>query len=230
MAHTLLQQVWSITSTANRPTVFIQNVLGLTGTQEGLQHYYIYLLNNNGKIGLYGRDSSTTANGAIMLCIKDKIGNNHSAVIVNLSVDINGNILYHISTNETVKFFKYVLDDETKTESFTYILAQDINDEWVIFSGDKMYSDYGETGIYNNFYNGAHSEIVDGGNMFMISEAYRFDTGVKFKELYFVLSAKSYSDTNCIIEYKGKKYRLVSVSNVKDETGRYPAFAFPVSD
>lgn len=137
-----------------------------------------------------------------------------------------GSIFYHISEGETVKYFKYVCKEE---KSYTYILAQDANGEWVVFNGDKMYSDYGATGIYSNPQIG-RAEIVDSGNQFIFAQACRLDTGAAFKELYFVLSAKSYTDTNCIVQHGDKFYRLVSASNVKDETGRYPAFAFPVSD
>lgn len=119
--------------------------------------------------------------------------------------------------------------DEDAENSYTYVLAEDINGDWVIFNSDKMYSDYGVTGIYNNPQIG-RPDIVDSGNQFLISKACRIDTGAEFKELFFVLSARSYTDANCIANFDGNLYRLVSVSNTKDEAGRYPAFAFPVSN
>ena len=142
---------------------------------------------------------------------------------------MNGTILYHISTDETVKYFKYAPSSANAVDSFTYVLAQDENGEWVVFNGDKMYTEYGTTGIYSNPQS-ERSEIVDSNNLFLFSKARRFDTGAEFKELYFVLSAKSYTDTNCIVDCGGILYRIVSTGNSKDETGRYPAFAFPVSD
>lgn len=225
MAHSLLEKEWIFTQNRSYDVNdFLTQAMGLNVSNYSV--YFNYRPNESG-VGFFAVvKSGGVGGGETALSLTDKNNAEYNKLI---NSTIAGSAFYHISMGETVKYFKHVSNGNLDS-SYTYLLAQDITGEWVVFNGDKMYSNYGTTGIYNNFHNGAHFKIVDGGNMFMISEAYRFDTGVKFKELYFVLSAKSYSDTNCIIEYKGKKYRLVSVSNVKDEAGRYPAFAFPVSD
>lgn len=230
MAHTLLEQEWEVKSgttsvvNATAPFNFIINILGLT-TESSTTGDRPYPINSGGDVAFICNSNvgSSTYNA---LCLCDKAGKVYNIITTNKRL---GSIFYHISTAETVKYFKYVQSDESAENSYTYILAEDVNGDWVVFNGDKMYSDYGATGIYNNPQIG-RPELVDIDNQFMVSKAHRFDTGTEFKELYFVSSAKSYSDTNCIVNFGGKTYRLVSVSNEKDETGRYPAFAFPVSD
>lgn len=232
MVHTLLEQQWNVDDFLTFPAYFLEQKFGLVTESTG--NYRLYPLNGSGGVGLYGLrlDKSLSGSSLPIIVIKDKNGTSHGGVTGSPASQSGwkGSIFYHVSSGETVKYFKYVLDDELKENSFTCILAEDTNGDWVIINGDKMYSNYGAIGIYNNFYDGTHSGIVDSDNQFIISKACRLDTGAEFKELYFVLSARSYTDTNCIVDFKGKTYRLVSVSNVKDETGRYPAFAFPVSD
>ena len=220
----LLEQEWVVSGNSKMPSHFLEQKFGLSTPTASNAVNKHYPLNGDSGVGFYGKKANTsTSNSDLILLIEDKRTNRYNGVTGNNFV---GSIFYHISKNKSVKYFKYVNSAEN---SYTYILAEDVKGEWVVFNGDKMYSDYGETGIYNNPQTG-RSELVNGGNQFLISKACRLDTGEEFKELYFVQSARSYTDTNCIVDYGGKTYRLVSVSNVKDETGRYPAFAFPVSD
>lgn len=214
MAHTLLEQAYVINSWSDCNT-FLKMIFNRPTTNNEFK------INPNIKSGMYFFTNSP--NPQFYFCVKN------SNTKINSLTNTGGTVFYHISEGESVKYFKYVQSSDTAENSYTYILAQDVNGEWVVFNGDKMYSDYGATGIYSNPQIG-RPEIVDSGNQFVISKACRLDTGTKFNELHFVLSAKSYTDTNCIVDHGGKKYRLVSVSNVKDVTGRYPAFAFPVSD
>lgn len=227
MAHTLLGQEENISQTRSYDVKeFLEQTMGLTPTVSSVHHHYY--LNGTDGIGFYAiAKNGGVGGGETALALTDRHGAEYNRLI---NTTIAGTMFYHISSGEAAKYFKHVSNNAAVDDSYTYLWAQDINGEWVVFNGDKMYSNYGTTGVYNNFHNGTHPEIVDSGNQFMISEAYRPDTGTKFKELFFVMSARSYSDTNCIVEHKGKTYRLVSVSNTKDETGRYPAFAFPVSD
>lgn len=214
MAHTLLEQTYVIGTWGdcntflkmifNRPEA--NNQFEINPNITSGMHFSVS--NYNPQFSFYAKNSNTN---------------------INPLTNPRGTIFYHISEGESVKYFKHVLSSDTPENSYTYILAQDANGELVVFNGDKMYSDYGATGIYSNPQIG-RAEIVDSGNQFLISKARRLDTGAELKELHFVLSAKSYTDTNCIVDHGGKKYRLVSASNVKDVTGRYPAFAFPVND
>ena len=223
--HTLLEQEYKVTGVLTNPMLFLRDIFGFTKITAS--SYQTCSINNNGSISFYGRAATTTLGYDTKIFeFRDKNGNSYNLITKD---DYIGSIFYHISEVESVKYFKYVSSADSGENSYTYILAEDANGEWVVLNGDKMYSDYGRTGIYNNPQTG-RPELVDGGNQFLISKACRLDTGAEFKELYFVQSARSYTDTNCIVDYGGKTYRLVSVSNVKDGTGRYPAFAFPVSD
>lgn len=230
MSHTLLENEWIVKTTGSStvisntaPKEFLKNIFGIT-TEDRTNADNLYPINNNGHVGFICHQTSSNYNTAIAMC--DKLNNKSNNITHEKKA---GTIFYQISSGETVKYFKYVQSDESAENSYTYIIAEDANGEWVLFNNDKMFSEYGITGIYTNPQFGTEF-VVDGNNQFMIAEAYRFDTGVKFKELFFVLSATAYTDTNCIIQRGDKTYRLVSVSNVKDESGRYPAFAFPVSN
>ena len=222
MTHTLLEQTEIIAPSTHGMLYFLRDNLGMTvnGTT-------VIINSATGIHFIASSATNTTGVDGLVLYAKDM-----TRQVALSARETEGDVFYHISKNETTKYFK--MNPHSDFTSYdvpnTFILAQDINNEWVVFYNEKMYTDYGATGIYANPQDGSHSNILSDGNLFMISEAYRYDTGVKFKDLFFVLSATSYSDRNCIIEKDGVKYRLVSVSNHTDAQGRYPSFAFPVSD
>lgn len=204
--------------------ILFNDILGLS---YDATNKFSCFLNNSSGIALYG---GVAGNSTQNFSIRDK---NNNSVISSFDPGTSSFCYYHIGTNSTVKYFRICINSPSsgsfmKTQSV--VLAQDINNEWVIFAGDKMYSNFGVTGAYNNFFSGTYSSIVDDSNTYLAAKMVRLDTGVPFKDLYAVFSARDYSDTNYLVAFDGKPYRLVSMSNNATDASRYPSFAFPVND
>lgn len=196
-------------------------------SQASLSNYY--KINIRGGVSLIISYNSSTKIG---ISPETKDGKYYNNFINNLA---SGRLYTHNSSNKYVRYCKITsnaqnADDINEPNACAMILAQDENDEWVVFQNNRLVTQYGDTGVFTNTFNGEIETIVDENNQFIITPTYRVDTGARLKELYTVLSARSYVDHNCIIQKGDKFYRLVSLAANADETKRYPAFAFPVSD
>ena len=205
-----------------------ENALGLIPYKPSSDNTYYKLNGSNSSAGT-GFVIEDKRSDSKYAYLSSKKNNEQISIYRDNSVHYTYPFVYQISENGAVKYFKQQ-SGSTATPGFTCILAQDANGEWVIFNADKMYSDHGTTGIYSNFFDGSKAEIISDDNVFMAVRAARLDTGVQFKELFFVLSAKNYSDNNCLVAFGGKPYRLVSASGSSNNANRFPSFAFPVSE
>lgn len=198
---------------------FIENVLGITNKEEAsiIDSYNVipYWLDKDKTCGIavVYTTLSSSYTGVRIVPISPKNKFSHESLPSNYGKEEN--IYYQTSKSGSVIYLR------TAINSYRMIFAKDESDCWSGFFDDVMYYKDGEIDITNG-------TPTNSSTFFSAVKMPSIVYEKMFKELYKVLGATVFAESNTIVNFNGQLYKVVSV--IKGTSKIYPCFAFPIAD
>ncbi len=200
---------------------FLKNVLGLTVEEEYTAYSgttgNIHWLDSKKTVGFAAVQvsGSYAGNGIIPYCAGRVIKKTSSTsytdgVLSAFNAEIK--IYYQMSKNGNTIYFRIGTEKLCKM-----VASKDASGDWCIFQADVMYHKNGSVDV-------TCGAVVSNNSLFTAVKmpAIVVDTG--FVELYKMISATSFLESNTYVSFGGKPYKVVSTGG----SSTLPCFAFPV--
>lgn len=202
---------------------FLKNVLGLTVEEEYTAYANtagtIYWLDNKKSTGFAAVSAATSSSGTagrsgiVPYYTNREISNTSSGVssgLINTKDEIK--IYYQKSKSGNAIYFRIGTDKNCKM-----VAAKDASGDWYIFQLETMYYKNGSVDV-------TCGVVVSNNSLFTAVKMPAIVADTEFVELYKMISATSFLESNTYVSFGGKPYKVVSTGG----SSILPCFAFPV--